>query len=260
MDQYCLETKHCTSSNHFIYILCPLAVYYSDFALNNWWGASSFFLLPSLFSLPLSISSFLTLLEAERPCWQAVPSDESLLILMLWYLHYWDSDDLEICDVNRAGEGANTHIFRQTFIMWVLGIAKGTLTVPVIPAPSRSFALWLRCNQGSFGRLWKWSKQTEMDGEISSVQCPESAGCTVHLIAPSYRHRSYHERMLGPMRYGQFARFAENVSELQFLQNESLIWISTGQAWPSWSDAGATWQQANWKKVWVLYQSKHFYW
>lgn len=130
MDQYCLETKHCTRSNHFIYILCPLAVYYSDFALNNWWGAwmsqLPFSFSFPLYFLPLSISSFLTLLEAERPCWQAVPCEESLLILMLWYLHYWDSDDLEICDVNRAGEGANAHIFLQTFIMWVPGIAKGT--------------------------------------------------------------------------------------------------------------------------------------
>jgi len=208
--------------------------------------ASFLFLSPFLFIffLPLSISPFLTLLQAERPFWQAVQSEESLLILMLWYLHYWDSDDLEICDVNRAREGANAHIFLQTFIMWVPGIAKGTLTVPVITAPSWSFALWLRCNHCSFGRLWKWSKQTEMDGEITSVQCLESAGCTVHLIAPSYRHRSYHERMPGPMRYGQFARFTENVSVLQFLQNESLLWISTGQAWPSWSDAWATWQQA----------------
>lgn len=140
---------------------------------------SSFFLLSSLFS-----TSSLMLLEAERPCWQAVQSEESQLILMLWYLHYWDSDDLEICDVNRAGEWANAHIFPQPFIMWVPGTAEGALTVPVIPAPSRSFALWLRCNHGSFGRLWKWSKQTEMDGEINSIQCPESAGCTVHLIAP----------------------------------------------------------------------------
>lgn len=203
---------------------------------------SSFFLLSSLFS-----TSSLMLLEAERPCWQAVPSEETQLILMLWYLHYWDSDDLEICDVNRAGEWANAHIFPQPFIMWVPGTAEGTLTVPVIPAPSRSFALWLRCNHGSFGRLWKWSKQTEMDGEINSIQCPESAGCTVHLIAPSYRHRSYHERMLRPMRYGQFARFAENVSKLQFLQTECMICISTGQAWPSRSDAGATRQ--HWKEL-----------
>lgn len=211
---------------------------------------SSFFLLSSLFS-----TSSLMLLEAERPCWQAVPSEESQLILMLWYLHYWDSDDLEICDVNRAGEWANAHIFSAAIYNVVPGTAEGTLTVPVIPAPSRSFALWLRCNHGSFGRLWKWSKQTEMDGEINSIQCPESAGCTVHLIAPSYRHRSYHERMLGPMRYCQFARFSENVSKLQVLQTKSMIWISTGQAWPSRSDAGANRQQANWKMFFISEQT-----
>lgn len=110
-----------------------------------------------------------------------------------------------------------------------------------------SFALWLRCNHGSFGRLWKWSKQAEMDGEISSVQCPESAGCTVDLIAPSYRHRSYHERMLGPMRYGQFGHAVSPgckvwwkcIRAAIFADCESLIWISTGQVWPSWSNAGA---------------------
>lgn len=223
---------------------------------------------PTSFSLPLYFLSLSLLVPhaarsraPERPCWHAVSSEESLLILMLWYLHYWDSDDLEICDVNRAGEGANAHISPQPFIMWVPGIAEGTLTVPVIPAPSPSFALWLRCNHGSFGRLWKWSKQAEMDGEISSVQCPESAGCTVDLIAPSYRHRSYHKRMLGPMRYGQFGHAAslgckvcwKCIRAAIFADCESLIWISTGQIWPSWSNAGATRQQTNKQKKNLFY-------
>lgn len=167
-------------------------------------------------------------------------------------LRQWWLRDMWCKQSRRMSE--RTH-FSAAIYNVVPGTAEGTLTVPVIPAPSRSFALWLRCNHGSFGRLWKWSKQTEMDGEINSIQCPESAGCTVYLIAPSYRHRSYHERMLGPMRYCQFARFSENVSKLQVLQTKSMIWISTGQAWPSRSDAGANRQQANWKFFFISEQT-----
>lgn len=142
--------------------------------------------------------------------------------------------------------------------MRVPGKAVGTLTVPVIPAPSQSFALWLRCNHGSFGRLWKWSKQAEMDGEISSVQCPESAGCAVHLIAPSYTDH------IASVCSGQWGMANlttpqsevaglenENVSELQFSQTV-ILWCKSAQVRHD-HNGQMLGQQANWKKKKDLY-------